>query len=395
MAASTRTTLKLHNGTPDEAGMDPARVRRIVERGQQWVDEGVTPSLVLLAARRGVVFLHEGFGTLHAGDSATPVLRDTIFPQASLSKPMTATAVMLLVEDGALGLTRAVQDYIPEFQGKGKDDVLVWHLLTHTSGLREQDISAFVALQPATAAFPPPEPTQHPAINQMLQLRYRAPLWKPPGEEMSYCSFNYWLLAEIVRRLSGVAFASLLQQRVFAPLGMADSSGEIPDEHDDRVARMPATAPLYRLIPPPPNPLPANGGNGVHASAMDLAIFGQTFLNRGSYGDVRLLSSATVREMTRNQIPGISAKWFGEFRPEASWGYGWSIHGGQKWMYSNGSLQPPETYAHGGAGQTYLWIDPINEIVGVYCSIGVEMEHGLPKARYDLFQNLVYGALDE
>src|SRR5438552_1869715 len=116
----SRVGTTLRTGTPEDAGMDSARVRRIVARGQQWVDEGITPSLVLLAARRGVVFLHEAFGRMSSADGAPPTRLNAIFPLASLTKPITATAVMLLVEDGLVGLTRAVQDYIPEFQGKGK-----------------------------------------------------------------------------------------------------------------------------------------------------------------------------------------------------------------------------------------------------------------------------------
>src|SRR5207248_5768046 len=134
----------------------------------------------------GVIFLHEAYGSLSAGSGAAPVRLDTIFALASSTKPITATATMLLVEDGLVGLTRAVQDYIPEFQGKGKEDVLVWHLLTHTSGLRDPDIQAFAALQQATATIPPRDATEHPLTHKFLWLRYAAPLWKAPGDEMSY-----------------------------------------------------------------------------------------------------------------------------------------------------------------------------------------------------------------
>ena len=104
---------------------------------------------------------------------------------------------------------------------------------------------------------------------------------------------------------------------------------------------------------------------------MDMAIFGQMFLNRGSYGEVSILSPAVVAEMTRNQIPGISAQYRGEFFPEASWGFGWSIHGNKKAL-RDGSLHSPQAFDHYGAGGAYFWVDPVYEIVGVYFSVALE-----------------------
>src|SRR5437762_898611 len=104
VASAQRLGTTLRPGTPDEAGMDPARVRRISDVAQGWVDEGHTPAMVLLAARRGVIFLHAAFGSMSSTASAPLVQPDTIFPLMSLTKPITATAIMMLVEDGTLGL---------------------------------------------------------------------------------------------------------------------------------------------------------------------------------------------------------------------------------------------------------------------------------------------------
>ena len=116
--------------------------------------------------------LHEAFGRLTPDDNAPPVKRDTIYPLSSLTKPITATAAMLLVEDGLLGLQRPVSEYLPEFSGEGKQAVMVHHLLTHTSGLREQDVNAHAAKKRGVVAIPPPEETQHPWINEDLFLGY-------------------------------------------------------------------------------------------------------------------------------------------------------------------------------------------------------------------------------
>src|SRR4051794_22418369 len=87
----------LRYGTPEEAGLRADRLPLLRELGQQWIDAGIMPALVLLVARRGVIVLHEAFGTLEG--SGSPVLRDSIFPLASMTKPITATAIMLLVEE--------------------------------------------------------------------------------------------------------------------------------------------------------------------------------------------------------------------------------------------------------------------------------------------------------
>src|SRR4051812_35120159 len=110
--------MQLRPGTPQEAGMSAAQVARIGELAAHWVAQGETTALVVLAARRGIIVLHEAFGRLTPEADAPFLQRDTLFPLASLSKPVTTTAVMILVEDGLLSLTRPVAEYIPEFTGK-------------------------------------------------------------------------------------------------------------------------------------------------------------------------------------------------------------------------------------------------------------------------------------
>jgi len=387
--------MQLRPGEPEEVGMSARRVRHIAQLAAGWVAQGITSALVILVARRGVVVLHEAFGRLTPDDDAPPVKRDTIYPLSSLTKPITATTAMLLVEDGLLGLQRPVSDYLPEFSGAGKHAVMVHHLLTHTSGLRDEDVNAHAAKKRGVVAIPHPEETQHPWINEYLFLRYDAPLWKPPGVEMSYCSYGYVLLGEIVRRVSGQALAAFARERIFEPLSMQDTFYIVPDAVRARIVRRPLDAPFAATGP---TGFPGLGTRehqerpsapaGVYSTAMDMAIFGQMFLNRGSYGEVRILSPAAVAEMTRNQIPGIGAQDAGEFFPEASWGFGWSIHGNKKAL-SDGSLHSPQAFDHIGSGGVFFWVDPVYEIVGVYFSVVRELR----KECYDLFLNAVTAAV--
>ena len=217
---------------------------------------------------------------------------------------------------------------------------------------------------------------------------------------MSYSSYGYNLLGEIVRRVSGQALVDFARDRIFEPLGMQDTFYIVPDAVRARIVRRPLDAPFAitgaRGLPGTETrerqELPL-ASNGVYSTAMDMAIFGQMFLNRGSYGEARILSPAAVAEMTRNQIPGIGAQFFGEIFPEASWGFGWSIHGHKKAL-QEGSLHSPQAFDHHGAGGTYCWVDPVYEIVGVYFSVALEhIDDTRVKACYDLFTNAVTAAV--
>jgi CubicO group peptidase (beta-lactamase class C family) len=387
--------MKLRPGNPDEAGMSARRVQHIAHLAQGWVERDITPSLVVLAARRGVIVLHEAFGYLGPEPDAPALTRDAIFPLTSISKPITATAAMVLVEDGLLGLNRPVAEYIPEFTGEGKNAVMVHHLLTHTSGLRGEDLDTHAETRKGSVAIPPAEATQHPLVHEHLFLRYDAPLWKPPGVEMSYANFNYDLLGEIVRRVSGRSLADLAQERIFAPLGMTDTCYIVPNVVRPRIVMRPADAPEREWLESNEmleTPWPAFG---VFSTAMDMAIFGQTFLNGGSYGEARILSPATVAEMTRNQIPGIGARYFfDQIFPEASWGYGWDILANKKSLFF-GSLYSPAAFEHPGSGGVCLWVDPGYDLVIVYFSVVPRNRPGedLPDWRADLFTNAVTAAV--
>src|SRR4051812_29228000 len=109
----------LRPGDPAEVGMSPERIENVRRRCAGWVEAGLTPSLQVCVARRGTIVLDEAWGRLGPEDDAPPLGVDSIFGIGSLNKPITATAVMCLIEDGLLGLNRPVQEYVPEFVGEG------------------------------------------------------------------------------------------------------------------------------------------------------------------------------------------------------------------------------------------------------------------------------------
>ena len=360
---------KLRPGAAREAGMDAKRVGHIRDLSHGWVEEGITPSLVVLAARRGVIILHEAYGVMGPEPDAGPLQKETIFPIASISKPITATALMCLVEDGLVGLNRPVQWYIPEFVGQGKDAVMVHHLLTHTSGVTDEALDRLATgdwrdMKMLARAIP-----EHVWINELLHLGYELPLAHTPGTAMATSSYGYELLGEIVRRVSGQSLAAFAAERVLSPLGMADTYWPVPGSSALRVVRRGDDTTRAEFLRTFALAGIAWAFGGVSSCATDLAAFGQMLLNGGSYGDATVLSRPSVEAMTRNQIPETSAKFLGEHFPEASWGLGWSITGTKRCLAYGEPLMSSRAFCHSGAGGAFMWVDPEHELVGVYLSV--------------------------
>jgi len=382
--------------------MSPERIERVRRLCAGWVEQGSTPALQVLVARRGTIVLQGAWGRQGPGEDDPPLTTGGIYPIASITKPFTATAIMCLVEDGLLGLNRPVHEYVPEFVGEGKEAVMVHQLLTHTSGLRNDAMNAHAAEKIRAVRIAAPELLPVPGFEpeewlhvQCFNDLHDAPLSKAPGEEMSYCNYGYRLLAEIVTRVSGQPAECFVQDRILDPLGMTGTSyAGLPPERRDRLAHSPPTGP-YRILNQPDAIGFGHGMGSAYSTALDLAAFGQMFLNRGVYGGARVLSPVTVAEMTRNQIPGVSALWAGEYFPEASWGYGWDVLGNKR-SGREGSLLSGAAFGHGGSGMTKLWCDPIYDVVIVYLSIATKMVTAR-KSDWcaDLFINAVMASIVE
>jgi len=278
--------------------------------------------------------MHEAWGQLGPEPDSPPVVRDSLFGMASVSKPVTATAVMLLVERGKIGINQPVQQYLPEFKGEGFEKVLVRHLLTHTSGLPYRSEAELFELGQTGIVL-------------------------EPGREVAYSNVAYNLLGELVERVSGQSFSDFTRHNIFEPLGMKDATFSMPGKQQARCIR-----------PRPGTPFDwpdeiageTSASSSLWATAMDMGIFAQTFLNGGGYGDFRLLSSATVAAMTCNQIPGIPRETI-EGIPVPACGFGWFRLEELKFP-EYPSMWTLQSYGHAGASGSFLWVDPLYEMCG-------------------------------
>jgi serine-type D-Ala-D-Ala carboxypeptidase len=372
-------TLSMERHDPAELGMSATRLADAAALMDRQHAAGLTPMAVSLVARHGKLVWTHAVGQERPG--GPPATIESVFPLASQTKPMTAAVIMALAERGMIGLTESASLTLPELAGD-HEEVMVYHLLTHTSGWSDDDhVAARVAkLDEAIASVPDG--------TDLLTHILLWPGWDVPrrlaaGQRMQYCNFNYSLLGEIVRRVTGDTLDAAMRRSLFEPIGMTSSAMIVDDDLRARLIERPPGIPLgpdHAGTPLSTNhPLweaSDDGGSGVFASVVDLARFWQVFLDGGMVGATRVLSRDAVRVMTTNQIPGIEVDLGGVTRAEASWGFGFGIAGHEAWPRFGGGTSSPRSFRHGGAGGIDGWIDPDSGIVAVYIEILTEDDDG-------------------
>lgn len=330
---------QLRTGDPEAAGMSRTELDRAASLLEAHVGHDGLGAASILVARHGIVVLHKGFGHLSSQPGAAAVAPDSVYIVASITKPVTATAVMTLVERGLISLSDPVSHYIPEFRGGDKNKVLVGDLLKHTSGMPDM-LPENVELRRA-----------HASMEEFVKHAIATPLLFAPGTEFRYQSMGVLLAAEIVQRISGMAIREYDRQRIFEPLEMRHSqlgadglrladTVQVWTEGDPKDAESWGPNSVYwRNFGAP--------WGGLHTTTGDLAILLQTFLNGGVYNGRRILSPAAVREMRADQNGKLNAPW----------GIGWALGRSKVWN-EFGDLVSPKAFGHAGATGTVAWADP-------------------------------------
>jgi CubicO group peptidase (beta-lactamase class C family) len=208
-------------------------------------------------------------------------------------------------------------------------------------------------------------------------------------------------LSEIIRRVSGQTLDRFCKDRIFGPLGMKDTTCLRDNTKRSRIAVRGPGVPGGSVEGDSFAGLEGDflqeapwGFTSVGTTASDLAVFAQAHLNGGTQGGVRILSPASVREMTRNQIPGIEAH-LGAMSIDASWGLGWMIQSTHRWRRANASLNPTNSFYHLGAGGIGLWIDPESQTLAVFLGICQDLINNDEELRTprDLFLNMIMASI--
>jgi uncharacterized protein YbbC (DUF1343 family)/beta-glucosidase-like glycosyl hydrolase len=335
-----RREMTLPRARPSAAGFRADGIAEVEAVLADFLEQRAFPGGVLAIGYRGALVYLKPFGRLSYDDDAPPVTADTIYDLASLTKVVaTTTMAMILVDEGSLDLDKPVEDFLPAFQGLGKETISVRDLLTHSSGLQAGG-PLYRQIQGREAYL---------EEIQAMDLEYE------PGTKSVYSDFGMILLGEVLERVAGQPLDSFVEERVFRPLRMDDTGFLPPADEIERIAPTemdPWRGYLVRGEVHDENAF-AMGGVAPHAglfgTAGDLARYAQMILNGGVLEHRRIVSREVVEEFTRrSEIP------------ESERAIGWDTKSAEK--SSAGRFFSPRTFGHLGYTGTSMWIDPDREL---------------------------------
>jgi len=345
--------------------MNAERLAAIPVRMKEYVDANQTAGTVTIVARHGKVASFEATGYQDL-ESKKPMRKNSLFRIASLTKPITCAGIMVLVDEGRISVIDPIEKFLPEYKGikvngcAGRSGysctgaaparaMNIEDLMMHTSGL-EATASARGGAEPTTLA-------ERAALGAKTQLLF------DPGTHWNYSNVGYDILGRIIEIVSKQSYDAFLEQRIFEPLGMKDTSFFPPDEKMDRLAT------LYTLtdsgLKRSPNQFGAHQGpkiptpaGGIVSTAEDIFRFNMMMRNKGTLDGKRVLSSAAVALMTTSHTGDLNAGWV----PGVGHGYGYEVVRNATGMFRYNSIG---SYVKGGAFRTYEWVDPEKDLVGV------------------------------
>jgi CubicO group peptidase (beta-lactamase class C family) len=394
---------------------------------RRYIDAGRFPGTQLLVYRRGSV-VHsavQGFADL---ERKAPVKDDTIFRIYSMTKPITTVAFMMLVEEGRVALDEPVHKYIPEWKNLGvfqagtapafltrppARPMQIVDLLRHTSGLTygfQQRSNVDAAYREKKIG----EVIKAGTLQSMIDELAKTPLEFSPGEAWNY-SVSTDVIGYLIGKISGMPFEQFLKERIFDPLGMADTDFFVPAGKAHRFAACynadPGGMMSFHAVEKkggltlqddpskssflsPPSFI--SGGGGLCSTAADYLSFCRALLNGGELGGVRLIGPKTLKLMTTNHLPGgrdlpeMSRSMFAEASYNGiGFGLGFSVTMDPAKTLIPGS---PGEYAWGGAATTSFWIDPAEELIAIF------MTQVLPSSAYPVrreLRTMIYSAITD
>jgi CubicO group peptidase (beta-lactamase class C family) len=380
-----------------------------------YVERQEMPGLVALVSHKDDVHV-ETLGTLAVG-SLSPMKRDTIFRIASLTKPMTAVAAMLLVEDCKLRLDDSIEPWLPELANRrvlrsmsselddtvpARRAITVRDLLTFRMGFGSvMAIRSTYPIQKYIRDYRiggdgPPRPAQGPGMAEWLRNLGSLPWMAQPGERWMY-HVSADVLGVLIARVSGQSLGAFMRERIFEPLGMKDTAFHVPTEKLDRLSacyhfnRQTNSLDLFddaRNSDWHKEPPFESGGGGLVSTIDDHFAFSRMLLNKGRHGREQILSRAVVELMTSDQVTpeqrAGAELFFGTYR---SWGLGMAVELARDEIFHNKGRFGWD----GGLGTT-AYTDPAEEMIGILFTSRTMASPVAPKVFTDFF-TLAYGAI--
>lgn len=375
---------------------EEAKLARIRERLQHFVDfHQIAGSVTVVGNAKGIASL-EAVGSLRL-DPSEPMTKDALFRIASMTKPITAAAIMILADEGKLKVSDAVEKYLPELHDqwmiaqrapdrltlkKPARPITLHDLLTHTAGLANYPDSLQLYRK------------RDRSLAEGVLVVSQRPLEFEPGSRWSYCNSGIDTLGRIIEVVSGKDYETFLTERIFTPLRMKDTTFRPSKEQLPRLAGLydrkdgKLTPTSNAVIGPSEHmrhPIPAGG---LYSTGADMARFYRMMLNDGALDGARVLTEETVKEMTRVQTGDLKCG----FTPGMSHGLGFAVVRDPEDVTA---MLSPGSFGHGGAFGTQSWADPKRDLFvilliqrsGLPNSDASEMRRELQRAAVEALKN--------
>jgi CubicO group peptidase (beta-lactamase class C family) len=407
---------------PEQVGKSKPKLERIHAALTQHISEGKLPGTVVLVARKGRMVYADTAG-FQDKDEGKPMALDSLFRIYSMTKPLVSVATMMLIEDGVIQLTDPVSKFLPAFKTQrvsvarsdtelarmsyammpADREMTVQDLLRHTSGLAYGEITTNAPVKDAYAKaglylpgvrdFDARDLTPAEEVERLAA----APLAHQPGTVWEY-SLAVDLLGRVVEAASNKRLADLLDERIFKPLKMRDTSFWVPSGKLSRLAQPLATdfatGQAVKVIDVAKEPKNDSGGAGAISTAADYLRFSQMLLNGGQLDGTRILSRTSIALMTSDHLGSRISTPFGPGElllgtPGYTFGLGFAVRPGGGIAGVPGSAGE---FMWAGYAGTYFWVDPKEELTAVYMS-----QAPSPVRSYyrKLMKQLVYGAISD
>ncbi len=385
---------------PSETGYDQSRVEMLNKRFGEMIDKNIIHGASYCISHKGKVIAHGALGRNNAMDADEPMQPDTVFGIASITKTFTATAIMQLIEDGYIRLNTYVSEIIPQFGEKPFNDITLWHLLTHTSGMypdggcfneatvkcQWDHISEAVEKWDGKSDF------------DWITPSLATGLRRPVGKEWMYSSFGFVILGEVITRVSGMNVHDYIEQKIIKPLNMTDTGFYLSADkaarsfcHNSRHREY-----LQNIISGKLNPQEDDGsgwyripdtGGGLHSTVYDLVRFGNAYANWGRLDGARILGRKSVEKMSDVQLHGVPDHCWNANEPNRLYGIGFDIRRGLDYSYSD------RTIMHEGAGASSLDIDLEEGLVAAWFVPFAEGANGWSAEPLYNVQNIIWSGL--
>ena len=352
-------TIALHHGRtevkPEEVGFDPAVLQRLNDHYASLTGNKTIQGASYVISRHGKVFAHTAMGKLTHKEESLDLLPGSIRKTYSITKIITAAAIMQLIERGLIYLHQPVSSLLKPFDTPMHREITIFHLLTHTSGLRADPGYYVEPHQLPWFEWMIRERKKNDPATDWIQVILAGPVLAAPGKEWHYSTVGYAVLGEIISRISKMPYHLYIQNEILSPLRMEHSFFLVPPAWRDEVCVTGSWEDKGLLITEFDPEEPPKAGNGMYSTLPDLLRFGQMLLSGGTLDGVTILSKRSVEMMTQNHLSGVRMQGWGNDEENYRFGLGFSL--------DDFDLCTPGTFNHEGYGHSGLYVDPVEQLV--------------------------------